>query len=74
MNLASLDTSAEAGEMQVRALARLGSEGRLRAAFDLSEAVREMRMAGLQAQRPGATERELVRLLVVEAHGTSSTR
>ena len=69
MNLEPLDTSAEARELQDRAHARLGSSGRLRTAFELSEAVRAIRLAGLRSQMPGASESDLVRRFLAEAHG-----
>ena len=69
MRLDPLDTSAEAREIQARAHARLGPDGRLKAAFELSEVVRAMRFAGLRSQRPGASESELVWRFIAEAHG-----
>lgn len=69
MNLDSLDTSAEAREIQERAHARLGPDGRLQTAFDLSETVRALRIAGLRSQRPEASELDLVRQFIAEIYG-----
>ena len=69
MNLEPLDTTEEARSVQEEAHARLGPEGRLRIAFELSEAVRELRLAGLRSLAPGISEEELVRRFVLETHG-----
>lgn len=74
MHLNPLDTSAEAREIQNQAHARLGPWGRMKAAFELSEAVRAMRFAGLRSQRPGASESDLVRLFLAETHGIHALR
>jgi len=68
MNLKRLDTSAEARRIQEEAQRRLGPEGRLRVALDLSEAVREIRLAGLRSEAPGVSEAELVRRFIAEMH------
>ena len=69
MNLESLDTSEKARSVQEEAHARLGPEGRLRIAFELSEAVRELRLAGLRSLAPGSPELEVVRRYILETHG-----
>jgi hypothetical protein len=69
MNLEPLDTSPLARSIQDRAHVRLGPEGRLQVALDLSEAVRDLRMAGLRSESPEATEAELVRKFISETHG-----
>jgi hypothetical protein len=66
---APLDTASEALEMQRRAWARLGPEGRLNAALELSEAVRAIRLAGLRSRMPEASESDLVRRFIAETHG-----
>ena len=68
MNLNRLDTSAEARRIQEEGQRRLGPEGRLRAALHLSEAVREIRLAGLRSEAPGVSEAELVRRFIAEMH------
>jgi hypothetical protein len=69
MNLKRLDTSSEARRIQEEGQRRLGPEGRLRAALDLSEAVREIRLAGLRSETPGVSEAELVRRFIAEMQG-----
>jgi hypothetical protein len=69
MNLDALDTSTAARTLQGEAHHRLGPEGRLQVAFDLSEAVRDLRLAGLRAALPEAGEEEWMRRFILEAHG-----
>jgi hypothetical protein len=69
MALQSMDTSVTAHNLQEQAHIRLGPEGRLRVAFDLSEAVRDLRLAGIRSSHPGASEAQLVRLFIFETHG-----
>lgn len=69
MSLRPLDTSADALEAQRSALARLGPEGRVRAALGMSESIRRVRLSGLRSHHPGVSERELVALFIAEAHG-----
>ena len=44
---------------------------RLQAAVELSEAVREIRLAGIQARFPELTRRQAVARFVLEAHGVT---
>jgi hypothetical protein len=69
MNLEPFDTSAQARSVQEAAHARLGPEGRLRIAFQLSESIRELRLAGLRSSAPDASEAELVLQFISEIHG-----
>ena len=69
MNYEPLDTSPSAQTIQGEAHIRLGPEGRLRIALELSEAVRDLRLAGLRSVTPGASEAELVRMFIFEIHG-----
>jgi len=64
-----LDTSPSAQALQDQAHLRLGPEGRLRVALELSEAVRNLRLAGLRTVSPGVSEAELVRMFISERHG-----
>ena len=64
-----LDTSVTAQDLQDQARIGLGPEGRLRIAFDLSEAVRDLRLAGLRSGQPDALEADLVRQFILEIHG-----
>ncbi len=65
----ALDTSAAARSLQGEAHRRLGPDGRLQVAFDLSDAVRDLRLAGLRAALPDAGEEERMRRFIFEAHG-----
>jgi hypothetical protein len=69
MNSEPLDTSPSALSVQSQAHIRLGPEGRLRLALELSEAVRDLRLAGLRSVAPGASEAELARMFIAETHG-----
>lgn len=52
-----------------KSFASMGGEARLRAAIDLSEAVREFRIAGLQSRHPGWSRTDAVRHIVREEWG-----
>jgi hypothetical protein len=67
--LEPLDTSVTAQKLQKQAHIRLGPGGRLRIALDLSEAVRDLRLAGLRSSQPDVSEAELVRRFILETHG-----
>ena len=69
MNSEPLDTSPSAQSVQGQAHLRLGPEGRLRVALELSEAVRDLRLAGLRSVAPGASEAELLGMFISETHG-----
>jgi hypothetical protein len=68
MNLEPVDTSAQARSVQEAAHARLGPEGRLKIALQLSESIRELRLAGLRSSAPEASEAELVLRLISEIY------
>ena len=69
MNIGPLDTSSSARAIQAEAHLRLGPEGRLRVAMELSEAVRELRLAGLRSVSPRVSDADLVRRFILETHG-----
>ncbi len=69
MNSKPRDTSSDAWVKQHEALARLGPEGRVRAAIDLSEAVRAIQLDGIQARNPGWSRADAVRHLVAMHFG-----
>lgn len=69
MSLRPLDTTADALEAQRSALARLGPEGRVRAALQMSDSIRDVRLAGLRSRHPDATRRELIAPFIAEVHG-----
>jgi len=69
MAIEPMDTSVTARNLQEQAHIRLGPEGRLRIALDLSEAVRDLRLAGIRSCYPDASEAEVIRQFLVETHG-----
>jgi hypothetical protein len=68
------DTSPEAWERQMRAFEKLGPEGRVRVALELSEAVRTIQLEGIRSRNPGWSEEEAVRHLVATLHGVELPR
>ena len=58
------DTSAEALQVQLAVIRRMRPVERLERAFELSEAMRELALAGLHTRYPGRSEAELVERLV----------
>jgi hypothetical protein len=65
------DTSADAREAQVAAIRRMSPVERLRRAFELSEAMRELALVGLRTRHPGLSEPELIARLVGRSSGPS---
>jgi hypothetical protein len=72
--LRPLDTSREAWDRQMMAFRNLGPEGRVRAALELSEAVRTVQLEGILSRNPEWSEREAVRHLVATLHGIELPR
>ena len=64
-----LDTDPEAWARYTAVLDHLDGPARLRAALDLSDTVREIRLAGLRARHPDLSPREVVARLVAEDYG-----
>lgn len=48
---------------------RMSGEERVRIALEMSDAVRDIRLTGIRAEHPGASEREVIRILVREEYG-----
>jgi hypothetical protein len=68
------DTSHEAWEVQMAALRRLGPAGRVAVAVDLSESVRALQFAGIEAVHPEWSRTEVVRRLVRTQYGIELPR
>jgi hypothetical protein len=68
------DTSSEAWDRQRAAFRRMGPEGRVRAAVELSKAVRAIQLEGILSRNPGWSERDAVRHLVATLHGVELPR
>ena len=64
-----LDTTAEVWDVQNRVLDEMDGPARLHAAVELSESVREIRLAGIQARHPELSSGEVVARWVFEEHG-----
>lgn len=64
-----MDTGPEAWARYNAVLDRMDGPTRLRAALELSDAVREIRLAGLRARNPDLSPREVIARLVAEDYG-----
>jgi len=58
------DTGPAAEQVQLDALRRMAPAERIRLAFELSESVRRVTLAGLRARHPDRTDLELVELML----------
>ena len=65
------DTHPDAWARQLAALERLGPEGRVRIAAELSESVRSIQLEGIQARNPGWSRGDAVRHLVKTLYGVT---
>lgn len=74
MSLRPLDTTTTAWKAQRSAFGKLGPEGRLRAALEMSDAMRRIRLSGIRSRHPEATEREAISRFIAGAHGTNRDR
>jgi hypothetical protein len=63
------DTAPAAWSTHTSLLDRIGGPARVRAAIELSEAVRDVRLAGIRARNPSLDDRELLARLVSEDYG-----
>ncbi|WP_405282693.1 hypothetical protein V3331_11970 [Gaopeijia maritima] len=64
-----LDTDADSWKRHTAALSRMDGPARLRVALELSETVREIRLAGIRARHPKLTPRGAIRRLIAEDYG-----
>ena len=64
-----LDTAPASWSAYHAALDSMDGPARLHAAVELSDAVREIRLAGMRERHPKLTEREIVARLVWEDYG-----
>jgi hypothetical protein len=69
MSSRPFDTSPEAWEVYLAAVRRLGPEGRVRLALELSEAVRSIHLAGILARNPTWKLEDAVRHDVERQYG-----
>jgi hypothetical protein len=68
------DTSAEAIAVQVAVMRRLGPEGRLRVAVEMSEVTRQMTIEGMCRRQPGLTEADARKQYVLRLIEASRAR
>lgn len=74
MSLRPLDTTAAAWNAQRSAFGELGPEGRLRAALEMSDAMRSIGLSGIRSRYPEASEREAIARFIARAHGKGRDR
>ena len=74
MSSRPLDTAPTAWARHEAVLAELDGPARLRAAVDLSEAVRAVRLAGIQSRHPDLSVQEAIARLVAEDYGVELPR
>lgn len=74
MSARPLDTAPGTWAQYEAVLDRLDGPARLRAAVELSEAVQEIRLAGIRSRHPELSRDEVVARLVAEDHGVELPR
>lgn len=63
------DTAPAAWSAHTALLDRMGGSARVAAAIELSEAIRDLRIAGIRARNPGLDDREALARLIAEDYG-----
>ena len=66
-----LDTTPASWSQYEAVLDRMDGPARLNAAVELSEAVHEIRLAGIRSRHPDLSHRDAVAQLVAEDHGVT---
>lgn len=74
MSLRPLDTTPAALSAQRFALGKLGPEARVRAALEMSDAMRSIRLSGIRSRHPEANEREAIAQFIGQVHGWERER
>ena len=74
MSSRPLDTAPAAWSEYESVLERMDGPARLHAAVELSEAVHELRLAGIRSRHPELSAREAVAQLLAEDHGVELPR
>lgn len=69
MSTRPYDTAPTSWSTHTELLARMGGAARVRVAVELSEAVRELRLAGIRARNPELDDREVLARLIREDYG-----
>jgi len=73
MSMRPMDTTPDAWSKYQNILDEMDGPARLCAAIELSEAVREIRLAGLRSRHPELSSEQLVSRIVFEEYGVSLT-
>jgi hypothetical protein len=68
------DTSQDIWDIQVAAYERLGPEGRVRIAIELSESVRSIHVAGVRSRHPEWSDADVVHHIVSQQYGVELPR
>lgn len=66
-----LDTTPAAWSTYRAVLDRMSGPARFRAALELSESVREIRLAGIRARHPELNQKQVIARLVLEEYGVT---
>lgn len=74
MSSRPLDTAPASWSQYEAILDRMDGSARLNAAVELSEAVHDIRLAGIRSRHPELSYREAVAQLVAEDHGVNLPR
>lgn len=74
MSSRPLDTAPASWSQYEAVLDRMDGPARFYAAVELSEAIHEIRLAGIRARHPELSDREAVAQLVAEDHGVDLPR
>ena len=74
MSSRPLDTAPAAWSQYEAVLDQMDGAARLRAAVELSDAVQQIRLAGIRSRQPELSLREAVAQLVAEDHGVALPR
>ena len=69
-----LDTAPASWSQYEAALDRMDGSARIRATVELSNGVREIRLAGIRSRNPALSHREAVAQLVAEEYGVQLPR
>jgi hypothetical protein len=72
LNMPALDTTPDAAAAQRAAYRNLGETGRLRIAFQLSDLVRALAVAGIRKRNPDYTEEQVMKVLTHQLYGADA--
>ena len=73
-NMPALDTTREAAAIQEEAYRRLGKVGRLKIAFQLTDLVRALAVAGIRKRNPDYTHEQIMSALMRQLYGLNPSQ